>query len=67
LAILSPILLALTAGSPIFKGKLANVDTRWEIISASLDCRNAEERNIKSDAFIPKPRWSSISFFISDD
>lgn len=34
--------MALTAGSPIFKGKLAAVDTRWEIVSGAVDCRNSE-------------------------
>lgn len=55
---MSPIMLALTAGSPIFKGKLANVDTRWEIISASVDCRNKEERDPKNKKFIPFGRFA---------
>lgn len=67
LSILSPIFLALTAGSPIFKGKLADIDTRWDIIAASVDDRNAEERNPKSEKYVPKSRYGSISRFISDD
>ncbi|KRX08916.1 hypothetical protein PPERSA_09020 [Pseudocohnilembus persalinus] len=67
LSILSPIFLALTAGSPIFKGKLADIDTRWDIIAASVDDRNSEERNPKSKQYIPKSRYGSISRFISDD
>lgn len=42
MAILSPLFLALTAASPIFKGKLADIDTRWEVISASVDDRTKE-------------------------
>ncbi|EGR31102.1 hypothetical protein IMG5_117750 [Ichthyophthirius multifiliis] len=67
LAIISPLFLALTAGSPIFKGKLANVDTRWDIIAASVDCRTPEERDKQSKSYIPKSRYGSISLFISEE
>lgn len=66
LAIWSPLFLALTAGSPIFNGILSDWDTRWDVISASVDCRTEEERNIQSNKYIPKSRYSSISYFISD-
>jgi len=39
MAIMSPLLLALTASSPIFRGRLSAVDTRWDIIAGSVDCR----------------------------
>jgi len=39
MAVLTPIFLALTAGSAIFKGKLADIDTRWQVIEQSVDCR----------------------------
>ena len=67
MAILSPLFLALTAASPIFKGKLADTDTRWEVISASVDDRTNEERDPNSDKYISKSRYSSISTFISND
>ena len=41
---LTPVMLALSAASPIFRGVLADVDTRWAVISASVDCRTDEER-----------------------
>ncbi len=44
LGILAPILLALTANTPIFKGRLVNTDTRWDIIAAAVDCRTPSER-----------------------
>jgi len=44
LAVLAPIMLAMTAASPIFKGRLANVDARWDIISQSVDDRTPAER-----------------------
>lgn len=33
LAVLGPIFLTLTAGSPAYKGKLADWDNRWECLS----------------------------------
>ena len=44
LGIMAPILLALTANTPIFKGRLVNTDTRWDIIAAAVDCRTPSER-----------------------
>lgn len=41
---LGPILLALTAATPIYKGFLADTDVRWNQISASVDDRTKEER-----------------------
>lgn len=43
LAPLTPILLALSASSPIWRGYLSDVDCRWDIISASCDDRTREE------------------------
>jgi glutamate--cysteine ligase catalytic subunit len=51
---LGPIMLAVTAATPIYKGFLANTDVRWNQISRAVDCRTAEEmgekvsRNMKS-------------------
>ena len=39
--------LALSAASPIFRGYLADLDCRWNAISASVDDRTEEERGIK--------------------
>jgi len=61
MAIFSPLFLALTASSPIFRGRLAAVDTRWEVIAASVDCRNEQERDPTSEKYIPKSRYDSIS------
>ena len=44
--------MALTASSPIFNGMLADTDTRWSVISQSVDCRNDEEKDIKSEKHI---------------
>jgi glutamate--cysteine ligase catalytic subunit len=40
---LGPIMLALTAGTPIYKGFLADTDVRWNQVSKSVDDRTAEE------------------------
>jgi glutamate--cysteine ligase catalytic subunit len=40
---LGPILLALTAATPVYKGFLADTDVRWNQISRAVDDRTAEE------------------------
>lgn len=67
MAVMSPLFLAMTASSPIFRGMIASVDTRWDIISSSVDCRTAEERDPSSKKYIPKSRYDSISYFISEE
>ncbi|KJH53403.1 glutamate-cysteine ligase, catalytic subunit [Dictyocaulus viviparus] len=65
---ITPILLALSAATPIFRSKLANVDCRWDIISASVDDRTAEERGLiplnKSKWTIAKSRYDSTDCYI---
>ncbi|XP_018018682.1 glutamate--cysteine ligase catalytic subunit-like [Hyalella azteca] len=64
-----PILLALTAATPIFRGYLTAIDCRWDVISASVDCRTREESGevpLSTDRFvIPKSRYSSVSCYLS--
>jgi len=66
-----PIMLAMTASLPFFRGYLADVDCRWDVIAASVDCRNKEERGevpLKNSQFvIPKSRYGSVSSYISDE
>jgi glutamate--cysteine ligase catalytic subunit len=47
LAVLAPIMLALTAAAPVHRGYLTDIDCRWNIISASVDDRTEEERGLK--------------------
>lgn len=47
LAPVAPIMLALTAAAPIFRGYLADVDCRWNVIAASVDDRTPEERGLE--------------------
>ncbi|KAG7098839.1 hypothetical protein E1B28_000743 [Marasmius oreades] len=64
-----PILLALTAASPIWRGYLADVDCRWNVIAGSVDDRTEEERGLKplvNDRYkIPKSRYDSVDLYIS--
>lgn len=68
---MTPIMLAISAASPIFRGLLADVDTRWSAISASVDCRTDIERGSApstNDQFvIPKSRYASVSSYLSDE
>ncbi|KAF5270470.1 hypothetical protein FQA39_LY08348 [Lamprigera yunnana] len=67
---LSPIMLALTAATPIFRGFLTDVDCRWNIISAAVDCRTEEERGLKplkeNKFVINKSRYGSIDSYLSE-
>jgi len=64
---MSPIMLALTAGTPIFKGLLSDIDARWNIIAASVDDRTKAERGEAPgpEPPIAKSRYDSISTYIS--
>jgi len=76
LAVLAPIMMALTGASPIFKGRLTDTDARWGVISESVDCRTPSERGMEEEVDdddnmagkgkrrIYKSRYDSISTFI---
>ncbi|KAF6034881.1 hypothetical protein EB796_006811 [Bugula neritina] len=68
---LAPILMALSAASPIYRGYLADIDHRWSVISASADDRTAEEKGevpLKTDRFmINKSRYDSIDSYLSTE
>ena len=62
----TPILAALSASAPIYKGKLSDIDLRWTVISQSVDCRNEQERDPSSSIYIPKSRYSTINHYLSN-
>ncbi|EFC46617.1 glutamate-cysteine ligase catalytic subunit [Naegleria gruberi] len=62
MAVLCPIMLALTAATPMARGLLADTDVRWNIVSASVDDRRDEENNT-----ISKSRYDSISLYIGEN
>jgi glutamate--cysteine ligase catalytic subunit len=43
LAVLAPIMLAMTAATPVLKGRLSGNDVRWSVIAQSVDDRTAAE------------------------
>ncbi|ORZ19825.1 glutamate-cysteine ligase-domain-containing protein [Absidia repens] len=71
LAPVAPIMLALTAATPFFRGYLADVDSRWDVIAASVDDRTREERGLEplksNKRVINKSRYGSIDSYISSD
>ncbi|KAH8421379.1 hypothetical protein KR009_003667 [Drosophila setifemur] len=71
LAPLCPIMLALTAASPIYRGYLTESDCRWNVISSSVDCRTEEERGLRpleNQKFrIAKSRYDSIDSYLSPE
>jgi glutamate--cysteine ligase catalytic subunit len=54
LAVLAPIMLAMTAATPIYKGRLSDVDARWNVIAQSTDDRNPVERGLVNDPNSPE-------------
>jgi len=47
LAVMTPIMLALSAASPVFRGYLTDVDARWQVIAGSVDDRTRQERGLE--------------------
>ncbi|ODV97311.1 hypothetical protein PACTADRAFT_49044 [Pachysolen tannophilus NRRL Y-2460] len=82
LVCITPIMLALTAASPIFRGFLADQDVRWNVISGSVDDRTPYERgveplkghnlygeiDVKNSSLyrIPKSRYDSVDQYLGD-
>ncbi|RDD36149.1 Glutamate--cysteine ligase catalytic subunit [Trichoplax sp. H2] len=66
-----PIVLALSAASPIYRGFLSDVDCRWNIISQSVDDRTKEERGLEplknNKHRIPKSRYDSVDYYLSPE
>ncbi|KAH6845126.1 glutamate-cysteine ligase-domain-containing protein [Chaetomium sp. MPI-CAGE-AT-0009] len=68
---LGPIMLALTAATPIYKGFLADTDVRWNQIGNAVDDRTPGEMGeapLTNDRWrIPKSRYASNSTYISEE
>uniref|UniRef100_A0A671YMG5 Glutamate--cysteine ligase n=1 Tax=Sparus aurata TaxID=8175 RepID=A0A671YMG5_SPAAU len=69
LATFCPIVMALSAASPFYRGFVSDNDCRWGVISASVDDRTQEERGLKplkNDKYrIFKSRYDSIDSYLS--
>lgn len=68
---ITPIMLALSAGTPIFRGYLADTDTRWRIYGEASDDRTDEERGkrplVEQKFRIPKPRHGTTDSYLHPD
>ena len=66
---LCPIMLALSAASPVYRGYLSDIDVRWTVIAQSVDDRTDEERGkkeLKNDRYlIQKSRYDSIDSYLT--
>ncbi|XP_056148402.1 glutamate--cysteine ligase catalytic subunit isoform X2 [Lampris incognitus] len=69
LATFCPIVMALSAASPFYRGYVSDIDCRWGVISASVDDRTQEERGLKplknNKYRIFKSRYDSIDSYLS--
>jgi len=76
LGVMAPIMMALTASTPVLRGRLADTDCRWGIISECVDDRRPAERGRKGGPEpdpevagkgyrrLYKSRYDSISTFL---
>ena len=62
LTVVSPIMLALSASSPFYRGYISDVDTRWKLLTQLCDDRNETELST-----IKSSRFSSVQMYISQD
>ncbi|CAO1634185.1 unnamed protein product [Jaminaea pallidilutea] len=71
----TPLILALTAASPAYRGYLADVDARWSVISGAVDDRTPEERGLSelegntrgSRMRMAKSRYDSVDSYLSTE
>lgn len=65
--ILSPLLLAMTAGTPFCKGSLVDTDTRWDMCSAMMDDRQDFEKDPTHPCYIPVSRFGAVYSFLGHE
>lgn len=70
LAVVCPIMLSVSAATPVLRGYLSDLDCRWNVISSSVDDRTPEERGVKplnkSPFTIPTSRYDTIDCYLSN-
>ena len=54
----------MTAASPLWRGYLSDVDSRWNVIAGSVDDRTEEERGLKV-SYLASGRLVIIIYFLS--
>ncbi|KAF1811924.1 GCS-domain-containing protein [Eremomyces bilateralis CBS 781.70] len=63
LAVIGPIMLALTASTPIYKGTLADTDARWDQVAGAVDDRQVHEASGHGYHKL-KSRWSLCPMYL---
>lgn len=70
LSIMCPVMLAMTAASPIVRGFLSSYDSRWLNFCNSVDARTPEQRgevpDVTDDKKVDTYRLYSIETFVSE-
>ncbi|XP_034939693.1 glutamate--cysteine ligase catalytic subunit [Chelonus insularis] len=65
-----PIMLALTAACPVYRGHLTDIDGRWFVISNSVDCRTRGERGLEplkeNERKIRTSRYGAVESYLSE-
>ena len=61
LAVLAPIMLALSAATPFYRGRIADTDVRWSVISQAVDDRTNKERGVEDLDAVELARKASIA------
>lgn len=54
--------LAMSAASPIWRGYLAEIDCRWNVLCAMSDDRTAEERGFEVENILLDKKQRNLSF-----
>ncbi|KAL5255390.1 hypothetical protein ACHWQZ_G010822 [Mnemiopsis leidyi] len=67
LAVVTPIVMALSAAAPIYRGYLCEVDCRWDVISAAVDDRTDEEIANPGESGARSSRYSTINSFLRSE
>ncbi|CAI9741799.1 glutamate--cysteine ligase catalytic subunit-like [Octopus vulgaris] len=66
---LTPIMLALTAAAPVYRGLLSDTDCRWCTISQSCDDRTRQEQGLEpltnGNILMKKSRYDTVSSYLS--
>eukprot|EP00494_Astrolonche_serrata_P029917 UN30184 len=69
LATMTPIMMALSASTPFYRGFISDIDCRWTVISQSVDDRTEAERGVKKEKGvkeISKSRYDTIDYYICE-
>lgn len=68
---IGPLVIAMSASSPIWRGTLSDIDCRWNVLKQAFDDRTKEERGeepLKNDRYVlRKSRFDATDVFLSKE